>query len=445
MAAQYDEDYATEAVPDDKRIAWHLAFFAEMGIATALFFMQVTSILTTRYGSMIALIAIAYASIASAVVGFAIVRVSIRTGYGMNLLARHVLGYRGAFLFSLIFGMNSIIYFVAEAVIMGSSLSQMFPAAPLPIVLPAIALAMVPLVWFGIRILARFQFVTFLLYGILLICALAVSFAGPQAAHALGRPLVATAPAFPLSLLAAIGTMNSVIFTAGLVSADYARFVRRSDIGIASAFVGVGFQVFCFAFSGVLGLWFATRYGSNNPGRYFVTMLGGWGTVFAIATQLRINLTNMYSGSMSFANMFRQVANINVSRHLAVILFGVASALTMMFNLLSNLTFALGVIGMFVTCFTWLVLADVYVLRPIRSVETLRQPVVNWRWPAVWSLVAATAGGCLLQTGTDGVAVTSLASVVVAGGQTIFYLLVSQRGRSTIPLVARADEVRGNP
>ncbi|WP_428377904.1 purine-cytosine permease family protein [Lichenicoccus sp.] len=396
--------------------------------------MQVTSILTLRFGSRVALVAIVYASIASAIVGLGIVRISVRTGYGMNLLARRVLGFRGAFLFSLMFGVNSVIYFAAEATIMGSSLRQLFPHVALSIVLPTIALAMMPLVWFGIKVLAKLQFLTFILYGVLLVCALYISIVAPASDRDWLNYMPSNAPAWPIALVAAIGTMNSVLFTGGLVSADYARFVRRSDIGIASLFVGVGFQAFCFAFSGLLGLWFAVRYLDNNPGSYFVTMLAGWGTVFAIATQLRINLTNMYSGSMSFLNVFRQVANLEVSRHLMVVLFGVGCALAMMSNLLSNLTVALGVIGMFMTCFTCLVLVDVYILRPISHEEAGASAGPDWRWGAVVSLVAATACGGFLQMGMFGPAAVSMASLIAAAGQTGLYLMSSNRGRKRQPV-----------
>ena len=422
-AAALDSDYATDPVPDDKRIAWPLVFFAEMGVATALFFMQISSIVALRYGSRVAIIAIVYASIASSLVGFRICKVSATTGYGMNLLARRALGYRGAMLFSLIFGVNSVIYFGAEASIMGASLKPILPGVSLSVVLPAIALGMVPLVWFGMRVLARLQLMTFVLYAILLAAALAVSLGGSADKFAWLHYMPVKSPPFAAALVGAIGTMNSVVFTSALVTADYARFVRRSEMRAANLWVGIGFQAFCYGFSGMLGLWFSTRYHDTNPGAYFVTMIAGWGTLFAIATQLRINLSNMYSGSIAFLNLLRQVANLVVSRHLMVLLFGLVAAAALLFDLLSNLTVALGVIGMFVTCFACLVLVDCYVLHP----EWSQHHQDGWCWPAVTSLVAATCLGCLLQTGMLGRTWSDLASLVAALVQSVLYIVITKR------------------
>ena len=423
-AAALDEDFAADPVPDAERIAWPLVFFAEMGVATALFFMQITSIIALTYGSLVAILAIVYASIASALVGLCICKVSISTGYGMNLLARRVLGTRGAMLFSLIFGVNSLVYFAAEATIMGASLKSVLPNVSLAVVLPAIALAMVPLVWFGMRVLARLQLVTFALYAVLLIAALVVSLGAPGGNLAWLHYKAAHAPPLAAALVSAIGMMNSVVFTSALVTADYARFVRRSEMRVANLWVGIGFQAFCYGFSGVLGLWFSTRYHNTNPGAYFVTMIAGWGTIFAIATQLRINLSNLYSGSIAFLNLVRQVANIVVSRHLMVLLFGLAAAAALLFDLLSNLTVALGIIGMFVTCFTCLVLVDCYVLHPDWSDESATE---GWCWPAAISLVAATCLGCLLQTGLFGAVWSAMASLVAACVQSVIYVVGSKR------------------
>jgi purine-cytosine permease-like protein len=422
-AATHDDDYSADPVPDSKRIAWHLAFFAEMGIATALFFLQVTSILTLRYGSAVTLMAIAYAVIAAACIGAGICWAAISTGFGSNLLARRALGYRGAVLFSLIYSANAFVYFAAEATIMGSSLTHLMPDIPLRLVLPAIALAMIPLVWFGMRLLARLQMLTFILYAVLLLAAIVISLMAPSSGRDWLHYKPATAPPLALSLLAAAGTMNSLIFISGLITSDYARFIHRSEIKIGTLFLGIGFQAFCFIFSGVLGIWFAVRYLNDNPGSYFVIMLSGWGTLFAIATQLRINLSNMYMGTISFVNFVQQVANIEVSRHFMVLLFGVSVSIALFFGMLSNLTFALTVIGMFTTCFTCLVLLDVYLLHPLRQNESASQAAVSdWQWPAVVSLVVSTATGCVFQVGVFGPNWAAMGGLVAAALLSILYI-----------------------
>jgi len=444
--AVQDDDYAADPVPDSARVAWPMPFFASMGVATALFFMQVTSIIVLRYGSRTALIAIAYGFVVAGLVSFAVSRYAIRSGLGTNLLARQVLGFRGASLFSLIYGMNSFVYFAVEAIIMGSSLKGVLPGVPQWIVLPAVTMVMVPLVWFGLKILAKLQFATFLLYGLLLTIAIIICASHPV----LGVNWLTYVPANPppvgIGIIAAVGTMNSVVFTTGLLLADYARVVRRSHALAASAAFGLLYPGFCFIFAGLLGMWFATHYGNANPGMYFVTMLGGWGTLFAFSTQLRINLSNMYTGSLAFVNLVDQVASIQVSRHLMVFVFGMAVGVALFFDVFSDLTAALNFIGMFTTCFTCLVLADLYLVPKVhRRFEDAESSAIDeaivWRWPAVFALAASTAGGCVLQTGIFGPVWVSIASVAAALCQTSIYLAWTRllRSREDLDICARAS------
>ncbi|WP_208453229.1 hypothetical protein, partial [Burkholderia gladioli] len=89
-----DDDYASSPVPEDARTGWKGIFFATLGIATALFFAQIASIITVRFGVAAALIGLAYGYCVSTFVGVLLVRRSIQTGFGINIWARTVLGYR---------------------------------------------------------------------------------------------------------------------------------------------------------------------------------------------------------------------------------------------------------------------------------------------------------------------------------------------------------------
>jgi purine-cytosine permease-like protein len=445
-----DDDYAADPVPDSARVDWPMPFFASMGVATALFFMQVTSIIVLRYGSRTAFIAIVYGFIVAGLVSFAVSRYAIKSGLGTNLLARQVLGFRGASLFSLIYGMNSFVYFAVEAIIMGSSLKGVLPGVPQWIVLPAVTMVMVPLVWFGLKILAKLQFVTFLLYGVLLAIAIVICAQHPAPGITWLSYAPANPPAAGIGIIAAIGTMNSVVFTTGLLTADYARVIRRSHVPQAAAAFGLLYPGFCFIFAGLLGMWFSTHYDNSNPGMYFVTMLGGWGTLFAFSTQLRINLSNMYTGSLAFVNLIDQVSSIQVSRHLMVFVFGAAVGTALFFDVFSDLTAALNFIGMFTTCFTCLVLADLYLAPKTPhtfedAASSAMSGAVVWRWPAVVSIAVSTGGGCILQTGIFGPVWVSMASVAAALCQTAIYLVWKhlrrpQEGVNIIPSFAETSD-----
>jgi purine-cytosine permease-like protein len=430
VAAAVDDDFATIPVPLDRRISWKLVFSAELGIATALLYMQITSALAVRFGTATALVGIAYATIMSAILGFAIARLSIRNGLGCNLFARFVLGRKGSALFSLIYGGNAFVYFAFEATIMGSSVKALFPSLDMSVALPVITFAMVPLVWFGMRMLARFQTATLALYAVLLVVALLRSVSIP--AHAF-----ASAPGLtPMGLLEAIAVMNSLVFITAFVSSDFTRFARIDEMRQAVAAAGVGFQIFCFLFSGLLGLWFASRTGESNPGVYFVSLLGVWGVIFAFATQLRINLSNMYAGSLAITNILSEGLGIAISRRSVVVLFAVGIALTLYLGLLSDITLALSVIGMFTTCFTCLVLVHGYILCPGEHHRRSLSEVDAYRWPAILALLTATAIGCAAQFGGFGSETILIAGPVAVVVQTGLYILL-HRSSGAVRLASR--------
>lgn len=434
------DDFASEPVPDSARVGWPSIFFAIIGIGTALFFMQVISIIAMKFGSAVALCAIAYASAVTAPLSFLAARVSIRTGFGTSLLARLILGYRGAAFFSLLFGVTMFIYFAAEASIMGAALKAVSGGLPSWIILPGIVAVMVPLVWFGMRVLARFQFITFILYGILLVSAVTVSL--PKAGHGADwlhyHP--SGAPSFWAGLLESMSIMNGVVFITGLLTADYARYVRKSETRRASWLIGAGFPVFCFAFSGLLGLWFSVQYREANPGVYFVTAIGLWGTVFAVATQLRINLANLYLGSIAFVNIFKQALDLRVSRHAAILLFGVAVSVALVMNVISYLITVMSIIGMFTTCFTVLLLLELYGKMDISAYA--RGTIPNWRWPALGSLFVAASIGSFLLTGAMGPLGRFSASFAAGGAQIILYAAAMAIG-GRVPMPWRREESLG--
>jgi purine-cytosine permease-like protein len=297
--------------------------------------------------------------------------------------------------------------------------------------LPLLSVAMLPLVWFGMTILARFQLVSLLLYAVLLAVALGISLTGPDQGRDWLNFTPGDAPPPAVAMLAAIGTMNGIVVIVALQSADYARYIRRAELRLGVLFVGVAFPAFCFGFAGLLGLWFSTRYSETNPGLFFVTILGGWGTLLAFATQLRINAANMYSGALALVNSCRQLANLRLSRHLLLLFFCATVCALLELDVIAHLDVVVNVLGMFTACFTFLLIADFYLVRPIGSHQDAA-PEPAWRWPAVLSLALATVAGCLLESGVGGPLWAFAASLVAGLIQVVGYLAISALARSAM-------------
>src|SRR3546814_20617183 len=87
----------------------------------------------------------------SALLGWLLAGKAVQTGFGISLFALWVLGYRGAALFSLMFGAVCVIFFGIEAMIMAASITELVGDIPKIILLPAVTMIMVPLVWIGMR------------------------------------------------------------------------------------------------------------------------------------------------------------------------------------------------------------------------------------------------------------------------------------------------------
>ena len=86
-----------------------------------------------------------------------------------------------------------------------------------------------------------------------------------------------------------------------------------------------------------LGIWFGVRLGESNPGVYIVTLLGLGGVLFTMLTQLRINVTNIYSASLSLSNFFENVFHFKPDRRFWVVVSGVISIALMLGGILDYL------------------------------------------------------------------------------------------------------------
>lgn len=424
----HDEDYATVAVPDSGRTHWSRPMFALSGFATALFYMQVGSIITIQFGVRVALVAIAYGAILGALFGGVIARQAIRTGCGTNLLARCLLGARGSALFSVMMGLTTLTYFVAEASIMGAALHSAVPAISTVVFLGSIGIVMVPMLWFGMRLLARIQAGTLIVYVVLVAAAIAIVAGGARGGSAPLPPLVE--PRFGPAVVAALGIMNGIVFVTALIVADFARFVDRAQERAGVLALGVAFPLLCFAAAGILGMVFSLHLGEANPGIYFVRILGIWGTLFAVATQLRINLSNMYLGSLAFANAALQTVMVAIPQRLVVCLFALAATLILLLDLTPYLTEALTWIGLFMTSFTVLLVTRFALDRTSGAGSSVDESTLEWCRLELACLIGSTLVGALLLAGLAGLSLQSVAVLVAAILTALSYALFAGKQRA---------------
>src|SRR6202012_1500970 len=278
-------------------------------------------------------------------------------GIDIDLLTRGAgFGYIGSTVTSLIYASFTFIFFAIEAVILATALEMCF-GIPRPIGYLISAVAIIPLVTHGITLISRFQLWTHPAWVVLHILPFAaIAWANPHSfaewtkfAGEHGGPdghldllLFGTAASVVFSLVAQIGEQ-----------VDFLRFLPRDRrttsrkawwIALVSA--GPGWIVIgsLKLLAGSFLAFFALRHGVSiehaaEPAhmylqafRYVLTQpdlaLALTGT-FVILSQVKINVTNAYAGSIAWSNFFSRLTHSHPGR-VVWLVFNVLVALLLM-------------------------------------------------------------------------------------------------------------------
>lgn len=434
------EDYALESVPQSARRKWPGILNITIGVATAMVFMQYGAMMALQYGSVNAIMAEIYATLLAGILGIAISYGAAQNGFNVNLMARGAgYGYVGASLTSLIYASNFIMYFGLEGSIMSAAIHAYLPMIPIWLVMVVVGLGIIPLNWYGIRQLDKFQKWSIPLYIILLVIGIIVTAMHPSSVNWLTYLPAGTAIG-GVGLLTAIGVMNGSVGIQALLVSDYARFIRHDQIKRGSFFVGFGTQFVCYFIAGLLGIWFGVRYHEMNPGIFFVSAIGIWGALFAILTQLRINVTNLYSGSLSLSNFFEHVFHFTPGRVFWVATTAIVATISMLLGVLNYLGPLLTWQGVFL--FSWIasLVADIIVVKRWlkigpSTIEHRASHLRAWNPVGVSSLIISCVIGSLMVFGVMGHFWEPIAAFVSGVIEFILYILLAviTRGKFYYP------------
>ncbi|UGB24559.1 ATP-binding protein [Methylorubrum sp. B1-46] len=278
-----------------------------------------------------------------------------RYGVDIDLLTRGAgFGYLGSTITSLVYAGFTFLFFAIEAAIMALALQLCF-GLPLWIGYIVSAGAVIPLVIYGIRLISRFQLWTQPLWiGLNLLPLVYIWLSGPVPFEAFtGYPgLEAASAGFDLRLFGlASGILLALLAQVG-EQVDFLRFMPpprgkgdwRWWTGVLSA--GAGWivpgmlKILLGAFLTVLALghgvsperaaeptqMYAVAFGyvSGSPG--VALALTG---LFVVISQLKINVTNAYAGSIAWSNFFSRLTHSHPGR-VVWLVFNVAIALLLM-------------------------------------------------------------------------------------------------------------------
>lgn len=122
------------------------------------------------------------------------------------------------------------------------------------------------------------------------------------------------------ALWTAMSFANGQMIFQGLMATDYGRFARRTIRyrGTSTIMLLELIPMFIIIFLGaMLGASLIDGFGAEkaqDPGFVFVHLMGFAGVVFVIITQIRINVMNLYGGSITLSSGFDVAAHFRPGR-----------------------------------------------------------------------------------------------------------------------------------
>ncbi|MBM7600334.1 purine-cytosine permease-like protein [Virgibacillus halotolerans] len=404
-----EDDYSLDRVPRDKRnMGWFSITNITFGIATAIFYFQLGSVMALQFGAINAIISAAYAIIVAGIMGTIIAYLSAKSGMNVNLLSRGGgFGYIGASLTSLIYASNFIMYCAFEGMILVFAVNEFFPAIPTWLLIVVFGTMVIPLNWFGIKQLDKLQKWSLPLFAVFLAAAIVVSlFKTPIFEGHFWSYMPEGVQVGGTALLLCIGMQHGIMGLTMLLASDYARFLKPKDI---KGTIAIGFipQIFCFGVMGGLGIWFGVLLAEPNPGVYIVQLLGIGGALFTLLTQIRINVTNIYSSSLSLATFFENVFKFTPGRRFWVVVAGLTAMALMLGGIVDHLDAALTFQGVFLMAWAAILVSDALIVKKLLKIgpayyEARQKHLYQWNPVGVVSLIIASGLGTIAALGYMG-------------------------------------------
>ncbi len=419
VASETLEDYALRFTPRSAR-RWGIGRVANTafgGAASFLVLEAVGATLLVQYGFVNAALAILATALVIALAGIPISVYAARHGLDMDLLTRGAgFGYIGSTLTSLIYASFTFIFFALEAAVMAYALELAFDIPPAWGYLLC-ALVVIPLVTHGVTLISRLQVWSQPLWLAMLLLPYAYVFArNPGLLDELrGYGGEAGLTGFNGLAFGAAMTVGIALITQMGEQADYLRFMpertreNRLRWWAGTLVGGIGWIV-----PGVLkmlggALLASLAIGHSvpadravDPNQMYLAAYEyvfpnySWAVaataLFVIVSQLKINVTNAYAGSLAWSNFFSRVAHSHPGR-VVWMLFNILIALVLMeldvFQALG------GVLGLYSNlAISWLmaVVADLVINKPLG----LSPPGIEFRRAYLYDINPVGVGAMVL-------------------------------------------------
>ena len=456
------EDYALRFTPQRFRqwSEWRVANTA-FGAASFLILEAVGATLLVQYGFVNAFWAILATGLIIFLAGLPISVYAARYGVDMDLLTRGAgFGYIGSTITSLIYASFTFIFFALEAAVMAYALDLALDIPPAWGYLIC-ALVVIPLVTYGVSIISRFQVWTQPLWLVMMVVPfVAVWTLDPGAfsnvVHYGGES--GAGSAFDWHLFGAALTVGIALITQMGEQADYLRFMPAPRAGQAWRWWGgvlaggPGWVILGVLkmLGGALLAYLAISHmvppdRAVDPNQMYLAAYEyvfpnyGWAVaataLFVVVSQLKINVTNAYAGSLAWSNFFSRLTHSHPGRVVWVVFNTLIAFMLMEMNVFRALGEVLGLYSNIAIAWIMAVVADLVINKPLgwspKGIEFKRAHLYDINPVGVGAMGLASALSIAAHLGLMG-----------AGAQAFSAVIAMVTALVTAPLIAWATKGR---
>ena len=392
VASETMEDYALRFTPQRFRkwSEWRVANTA-FGAASFLILEAVGATLLVKYGFSNALWAILVTGLVIFLAGLPISVYAARYGVDMDLLTRGAgFGYIGSTITSLIYASFTFIFFALEAAVMAYALELALDIPPSWGYLLC-AVVVIPLVAHGVSTISTLQVWTQPLWLVMLIVPFCyVLVRNPSAfdgiTHYAGE--MGEGGSFDLHLFGAALTVGIALITQMGEQADYLRFLpARTALNhkrwwAAVLVGGPGWVVLGVVkmLGGAFLAYLAITHSvppdrAVDPNQMYLAAYEyvfptlGWAVaataLFVVVSQIKINVTNAYAGSLAWSNFFSRLTHSHPGRVVWVVFNCLIAFMLMEMNVFQALGEVLGLYSNIAIAWIMAVVADLVINKPL--------------------------------------------------------------------------------
>jgi len=444
VASESLEDYALRFTPRSFRkwSEWRVAHTALGGAASFLVLEALGATLLLQFGfintfrAVLATAAIIFAA------GLPISVYAARHGLDMDLLTRGAgFGYIGSTITSLIYASFTFIFFALEAAIMAYALELLFSIPPAWGYLLS-ALVVIPMVTYGVTVISRFQVWTQPLWLVLLVLPYLYVF---QAHPTLVAELQAYAGekgnggVFNPLLFGGALTVGVALITQMGEQVDYLRFMpektaaNRTRWWLAVLVGGPGWVIpgVLKMLGGALLAYLALTLAVPadrvvDPNQMYLAAYEivfphyGWAlgatVLLVVVSQLKINVTNAYAGSLAWSNFFARVTHSHPGRVVWVVFNTLIALMLMQLEVFKAIGGVLGLYSNIAISWIMAVVADLVVNKPLglspKGVEFKRAHLYDINPVGVGAMGAASLLSMLAYLGAFGPMAQAFSAVI---------------------------------